>query len=98
MSIFSRKASERKHYCHADGREYDDAHLPNPVYGQLFAVYTTGKTLNYDASWADRERLDDDGRLTYTDGSWANSRTGEYGNTGPGELSVSRTAPDGTPW
>jgi hypothetical protein len=97
MSIFSRKASGSKHHNPADGREYDDVHLPNSCYGQRYSVFWTGKTLDYDATNAGH-RDDQPGPVVFTDGSWANSCTGECFNAGPGELSVSRTAPGGEPW
>jgi len=87
MGIFRRRPLQRNP---ADGREYEEMHLPNPCYGQRYSVFWTGKTLDYEATEVHR--------VNFTDGSWANTHTGELHNAGPGELAVSRVATGGRPW
>jgi len=97
MRVFPRKTPKFKQRNPADGREYDEVHVPNSCYGQLFSVFWTGKSLDYDATNAGHEP-GRPGRLIFTDGSWADSFTGEHRNAGRGDLAVSRIARDGQPW
>lgn len=94
-----RKAPPERHLCRnpADGREYAEMHLPNPCYGQRYSIFWTGKTLDYEATNAGHKD-NQPGPVIFTDGSWADSITGEYHNAGPGELAVSRVATGGRAW
>jgi hypothetical protein len=98
MSIFRhQQPASRMTLNPADGQAYEAVHLPNRSYGQHFSVFWTGKTLDYDATNAGH-RDGKPGPVIFTDGSWADSATGEFGNAGPGELAVSAIAGDGKPW